>query len=303
MPRTSALALVTVLAACGRLEFDHQATAVPDSGAAEDSLDALTGFPPCNPTAPFGAPVLVPELSDTATADGTLRLLPDELSGYLWRGNPGAQDIFYVSRPRWDAPFTVMPITGGVNTGANELDPTLTADGAMLVFRRSGPGDELYSAPLVTPTMFGTATAITSLNTASTEAQGFFPIGSDILYFQSTRTTVGDIYISTRTGTTFSAPTEIAELSTGSAEGDPVLTPDQLTIFFRSNRVAAMAGFNIFTATRATSTGTFGIATIVDNINTDLNDGASWISPDGCRLYLSSDVAGTNDIYVSTRGS
>lgn len=55
-------------------------------------------------------------------------------------------------------------------------------------------------------------------------------------------------------------------------------------------------------ATRATPGGTFGPATLVPNVNTSADDGPSWISPDGCRLYISGNVRGNNDIYVATRG-
>lgn len=198
-------------------------------------------------------------------------------------------------------PFTLEPVQG-VNTASNELDPTLSSDGTVLVFRRNTPGDELWVATRSTPTTFTGAAALSILNTTSTEAQGFMPIGSDQLYFQSKRTMAGDIYTSTRTGTSFTTPILITELQTVNEEGDPAVTPDGLTIYFRSDRAAPFAGFNIFSATRSTPTGTFGPVTLVPNINTSGNEGPSWISPDGCRLYLSSSAAGTNDVYVATRG-
>jgi hypothetical protein len=32
-----------------------------------------------------------------------------------------------------------------------------------------------------------------------------------------------------------------------------------------------------------------------------MDEGPSWISPDGCRMYISSNRAGNNDIYVAAR--
>jgi hypothetical protein len=86
----------------------------------------------------------------------------------------------------------------------------------------------------------------------------------------------------------FGTPRLIGELSDPAAlDGTLRLLPDELTIYV---------------ATRPTTATAFGAPTIVPNVNTDADDGPSWISPNGCRLYLSSDVAGTNDIYVATRG-
>ncbi len=289
-------ALFTAACGCGRLDFERRVGGTVDG--AVDAVDAPAGA--CNPVAEFGTPVLIPELSSQAVADGTLRLLPDELTGYFWRGDPPNPDIFYVSRPTLAAPFTIT-VVQGINGATGELDPTVGADGVM-VFRRNGPGDELYVTTQITPDTFSAPTALTVLNTGAVEGQGFLPIGSDVLYFQSKRSMAGDLYTSMRTGTSFTAPALITELATADEEGDPVVSPDGLTIWFRTNRAATLGGFNIMTATRGTPTGTFGPATLVANLNTEGDDGPSWISPDGCRMYLSSNVAGTNDVYVATRG-
>lgn len=171
----------------------------------------------------------------------------------------------------------------------------------MLVFRRSGPGDDLYVATRIAPDEFTAPVAIATINTVEGENQAFMPIGRDELYYQHVTGTSADIYVSTRTGTTFSAPALISELAAPDTEGDPVVTPDGLTIYFRSDRPAAFGGFNVYTASRSTTAEPFGPVSIVPNVNTDADDGPSWISPDGCRLYLSSDAAGTHDIYVASR--
>src|SRR5438046_1956756 len=100
--------LVVLAAGCGRIEFErHRGDA--DAGVDADHRDA----PPdalgtCDPQAPFGTPRLISELSDPAALDGTLRLMPDELTGYMWSytGRTDA-DLFYVERARLDAPFTM----------------------------------------------------------------------------------------------------------------------------------------------------------------------------------------------------
>lgn len=269
---------------------------------ADGGLDAEPDaeVPPCEPLADFGTPVLIPELSDAGVSDGTLRLLADERTGYFWRGDPPAQDIYFVSRSTFSAPFTISTVQG-VNTTANELDPTLTTDGTLLVFRRNSPGDDIYAATLITPTLFSAPTAITTVNSTASDAQGFMPLGIDELYFQSKRTAAGDVYRATRAGTTFGAPVNVSELATSAEEGDPVVTPDGLTILLpqRSHRggrrLQHLHG-------HASDNGRDVRPPLVPNVNTSADDGPSWISPDGCRLYISGNVRGNNDIYVATRG-
>jgi hypothetical protein len=73
-------------------------------------------------------------------------------------------------------------------------------------------------------------------------------------------------------------------------------------LYFRSNRPALIGGENIYMTTRTTAAATFGAPTLVENVNGPTDDGASALSADGCRMYISSDRAGTNDIYVAARG-
>jgi hypothetical protein len=291
-----------VFTGCGRFFFEPRESN-PDASPTPDAAPTPDA---CDPTAPFGSPQPLAELNDPTVSDGTLRLYPDELRGYFWsyRNNPNAE-LYYVTRADRTTPFTIAPVQG-LSTTSQELDPTFTSDGATFVFRRSGPGNDLYVTTPVAPTTedsFNAPTAIAILNTASEEAQAFIPLSRNELYFESTRTALGDIYMSTFSGTTFSAPTLVAgAIASASDEGDPVVTPDGLTIYFRSDRPTTIAGYNIFVATRAAATDPFGAPQLVPNINTAADDGPSWISPDGCRLYISSDIAGTNDIYVATRG-
>jgi hypothetical protein len=288
-------AVVVALAACGRIHFAERES--PDAAASDATVDAPVT---CDVSAPFGMPVPIAELNDPAFNDGTLRLFADERSGYFWSFRGGASSALYLAtRPDLASPFSITPVQGLGLTG-NLLDPSFTADGTLLVFRRSMPGDDLYEATRVAPDTFMPGTAIANLDTGATEVQPF--LAGDLLVFSSSRTGGGDLYTSTRAGTSFSAPDQITELATADDEGDPVLSPDGLTLYFRSDRPSAHGGYNIFVATRPTIADPFRTPDLVPNVSSDADDGPSWISPDGCRLYISSDRAGTNDIYVSTRG-
>jgi hypothetical protein len=284
-----------MLGACGRIQFDRL-----DSADATTEPDVAESA--CVAGAPFGAPKPIPELNDPVAFDGTLRLLPDELSGYFWSRRDGGDGDLYFAERTLDTPFSIR-LVQGVDTPMSELDPTITSDGAILVFRRSNPGNDLFVATQAgVPDTFSMPTPIAAINTADDETQSFMPLDRDELYFQSPRTGGGDVYVSKRNGTSFSSPAPVAGIASSSDEGDPVVTPDGLTIYFRSDRAATLGGYNIYVATRTEVTDAFSNVELVPNVNTDADEGPSWISPDDCRLYLSSDVAGSNDIYVATRG-
>ena len=67
--------------------------------------------------------------------------------------------------------------------------------------------------------------------------------------------------------------------------------------------MAPAPNFDIWQTQRASINGAWGPPTEVKGVNSTKNDVATWLSPDGCRLYLISDRgASTNiDIYVAER--
>ncbi len=289
------LAAVAASAACGRLGFEGRGApdAAPDAGQE------------CIPGQPFGAPTRLVELEDPGVRHGTLRLRPDERSGYFWSFRGGDSEIYYVSRPDLAAPFVVEPTTG-LTTAANELDPTIAADGSLLVFRRSASGDDLVMAIPTDPRTFTQVMGLGALNTLSSETQPYLSANATEIVFASSRdmpgSALGSLYRADRAGTVFENVARIDELSTPSDEGDPALSADGLTLYFRSDRPATFGGQNIYVATRPALDQPFGPPVLVDNVNSERDDGPSFLSPDDCRLYLSSERDGVNAVYVAVRG-
>jgi hypothetical protein len=104
----------------------------------------------------------------------------------------------------------------------------------------------------------------------------------------------------------FSAPIPLTELNTADAEEDPSLPADQLEIFFTSNRLGGAGANDIWTATRASTSEPFGVATPITQINTAMGELHAQVSPDGLSMYFSSNRAGglgAADIYFTTRAS
>lgn len=297
---------------CGRLGFrplaegvDGGGSASTDANDAMDSPDASADASThtCNPGAPFGAPVAFTEL-DTAGMEGTLRLLPDELTGYFWSESGGPrEDLRIATRADLDSPFVVGDVAGVNSATRDDVDPTIASDRSVLVFRRNDiDGDHIYVAPVIDAATFGPPTAVSTLNLANADSQPFLQPGGDTLLFISKVTGGGDVYASTRTGTSFSAPVQLTELATVSLESDPVLSADGRTVFFGSDRPGGSGLIDIYTATRATTAQPFGSPTVLASVSSAANEGPSWLSLDGCRLYLSSDRSGATTIYVATRG-
>ena len=296
--------MMGVLAACGRWGFDDASgrSSVDGPGASDAISDAdLTGL------LPFGTPVAIASVN-SASDDGSFRLAANELTGWFWSGRSGNNQLYEATRPNLATAWSVV-LLANVNTASAELDPTTTPDELTLVFRsnRAGGtgGNDLYQATrTTTANPFSVATQIANLNTASSDVQPFLRADGAELFFTSNRNGTYDIFRSVRTGNAFGAPTLVSELSTATDnEQDPALSPDGLTIYWRSDRPGGLGASDIYTATRASLTDAFGPATHVANVSSSSDDGVSWVSADGARLYISSNRGGaTNHIYVSTRG-
>jgi len=129
--------------------------------------------------------------------------------------------------------------------------------------------------------------------------------GGTSLHFASNREsgeTTSDIWRATWNSAAFDAPAKVAgaDLVTASEESNPVVTPDELTLFFDSNRVDEL---DIYVATRASTDDDFGPAALLADLSSADLDAPNWISADGCVLYPTQRVgpSRTYKIFVTTR--
>lgn len=288
------------MSGCGRIGFDP--TAAPGDVSTEGT-DGSGGR--CDPTAAFGAPVPVAGLSDGAFAEATSRLTDDELTLYLWTSRSGNIDLERATRPAESSPFASVALTE-LNTGGVEFEPTVSPNQLVLVFHanRAGTGaGDLYLAErgsLASP--FTLTGELVGLDTTADEVQPYY--GANEIYFSSNRTNDFEIFRAGRlSATTFGVPARVALPGfTTSDEGDPVISRDGLTLYFASNRAGGLGDYDIYVTTRtSTATGFIAPVLLVD-LSSVAGEGPSWISPDGCHLYLSSAKAGTPDIYLAARG-
>ncbi len=282
-----------------------------NAAEAGETLDAQDAMPPCDTSKPFGAPVLLAELQSSG-AEGGLRLLPDELSGFFWStrpGGPGSANLYGTSRPDRTSPFGAITLLNNVNvSGTFQLDPSAMSNGLLLVFRSirgdgGVGGDDLYSAKRADAgSDFSQVTFLSTLNSASNDVQPFLTADGSEIYFASNRAGDYDIYRATSQNGVYGTPSAVAELNqAGFDDADPVLSADRLTIFFSSTRPGGLGESDIWVATRTSTGGAFGPATNVMELNSSALDDPTWLSGDGCRLYLSiGDMPSTHQ-YLATR--
>jgi hypothetical protein len=111
-----------------------------------------------------------------------------------------------------------------------------------------------------------------------------------------------DMYSVTRAsiGDPFGAPTVLGTINSVYTDVWPTLTPNQLAIYFNSNRAAPTTGpQEVYTATRTSPTADFAAPTLVSSLMG--GDDQPYVNATGTALYFSSasrpDTTGGGDLY------
>ncbi|HEY8079964.1 MAG TPA: hypothetical protein VIF62_37790 [Labilithrix sp.] len=293
---------------------DGPAPPPPDDGGDEAdapfTFDAGSG---CDGATAFGAPVAIGELNSTGN-DVSATLSPDELTVYFASDRPGhlgAGSVYSATRAARTASFGTPALVPNVNNANQDVvNPSVTGDGKKLYLQIAvGAGaPHIYVASRASAgASFGTPVAVANVNSG---AQDFLPtisLDGNTLAFSSNRANAQEfvLYEAVGSGGTFGTPAVMAGIATGvspSVDTDPVLTADGLTLYFASERDDA--AYHVYVAHRATPLGTFAAPAQATELNSPIGSGIAdlpnWLSPDGCRMYLTRGAA-TGDLYVATR--
>ena len=179
----------------------------------------------------------------------------------------------------------------------------------------SPPGDApAVDAPDVAPGVctnppsgtWSAGVVIPGLSTASV-LDGTPEMRSDLLelFYKSERNGTLDIWRSTRTatGSTFTGPVYIAELSSNFQDGSPALSPDGLTIYISSNRAGTIGFHDIWKSTRASLTASWSTPVRVAELSSVAEDEGLTILPSDRVAYFHSNRSGSYRLYRTTRGS
>jgi WD40-like Beta Propeller Repeat len=219
----------------------------------------------------------------------------------------------------WGAPVLVgepvsIDTTAAGAAQVNDFCPTLDRDGHEFYFvsNRSGGcgGDDMYVTRLRGDGWDPVGNLGCDVNTAANEASPF-PLpqshSGPVLYFSSTITGAGDLYLSEWQGGAFKGREQVPGVNTTSwNEGQPNVRRDGLEIFYFSNQPDGVGGGNdIYSASRASTADPFaGAADLGANVNGPASETRPSLSWDGTTLYFGSNRAGGEgdaDHYVTTR--
>jgi hypothetical protein len=301
---------MVLLAACGSVankDIDARMADAPKVVDAPPDADTRR----CDPAKPFDAPVALPGVN-SANDEAWPNLSTDERTIYFHsnRGGAGAlggYDIFVATRASLADPFGTPAPLANVNTTGDDECPSVTADGQFLYVDRFATGTtgwDIWVAQRANTTVdFSAPTRVDSLNSAGSirEDNQFVLPNNGAMYFETNRTGNAEIFRAPRNvGGTFDAASSTLILAT-SEEISVAVTPDELTMYFASNMTPTAGGYDIWMSKRTTTADGWGNPTTVTELSTASTEYATWISADGCNIYMSRPAAGNGSEILWAR--
>ena len=232
-------------------------------------------------------------INQTAQSPWALHLTSDELTLVF----TSLGDLYTSTRNDVSQEFTIASALGGVNTTADEWTVSVSGDGLALAFdttRMVDPYFKIYTALRTSRTDAFTGVTrdpVLNVNTVNTsDGHPFLLPDGLVLYMVSTRNGSFDMFRAERSSRTaaFAGTAPLSTLNTTSREYFPVVTPDELTLYFASDRtdLPNEGGLDIFVSRRESKQENFGPPENVAELNTREDEYPNWISEDGCRLYF-----------------
>ncbi len=299
---------------CGTVsDKPTDASVAKDTSAIDAS--AIDAAPPrCNSSASFGTPVELTAI-DTVSDDEGAFLSADELTIYFGSNRPGGAggyDLYKATRASATAAFGGVTPVAGVNTAADEREPRVSSDGLTLI-ATDHPGNTwrlvLAQRPTVTAA-FPALQPIANVSGTTNDTEPSLLPDGNVIYFGSDRGGAGvgyDIYRTARSGGGgFGTPTLVSgtQLNTSFVESSPIVTPDELNVYFLSDRTGTMGTYDIYYASRTSIANAFSTPVPVAELNTAGLEFPNWISADNCVLYFSRTTnARGYEMYAATRGN
>lgn len=263
---------------------------------------------------PFGTPGPVTEL-ETPFNESGLRLSPDGLTAFFSSDRPGgvgANDFYTATRVDLASPFGSIQRLANVSSPAEDWDPTVSGDGLVLLFGStrapgSGSDQQLYGAKRASASAsFGAPAPLPVSTLGVQDHQPFLREDGAVLYWSSARSGVWDIYRASVAGGSFGPAQAVDELDSPSQEWCPIVTPDDLVVYFASDRggPGTLGDFDVWRASRASTSEPFSNLAPVTEVSSSGIDLPCFVSADDCTLYVTSARPGGSgefDLYVARR--
>lgn len=240
----------------------------------------------CDTSQPFGTPVIV---SDLPSGAGGIRLSTDELTALYYVRDVGHGDLYRSTRQSVDLSFSSPVPWAELNSPDFDVLPTVPRSNQVVYFERAPVTSHVYTAS--TSAAWGTFSSPVAMALGTSMGEGgpyVTPDGKSLYFHINAHDGSLDLY---RVDLEASLPgpgAPLAGLNTADDESDPVVTADETTILFASGRSdpSAKGGTDIWIATRSSATDEFGPARDLQELNTADDEGPTWISADGCRVYF-----------------
>jgi hypothetical protein len=298
--------LIAIALGCGsRAELDG----APTVDASVVSADAGVR---CDPNAPFvGIERLDSNINALGSEERDFRLTPDELHAYFTKSDATGSHIATADRDSASTPFGAASWLTSIEALSPDTIPSFNApsisdDERTLLFAGVGGCNGFGGAVEFSTSWLCLATRTDTSSSFSTAVmvqgggsgyvgQPYAIHGGSRVYFafgpRDQHIAFADRVDSTDYGNMSFVPIDFSDGGSTTTLA-PVLTPDELTLFFIREGVSD----RIWQATRMTTSEPFTNAQPLDELGSAW---ATWISPDGCRLYYSrADTDGGLDVHV-----
>ncbi|WP_394843496.1 hypothetical protein LZC95_41420 [Pendulispora brunnea] len=265
---------------------------------------------PCDPDAQF-TKLPVPGLTDLGWRSmRAATLSPDELTIYF-NGSPdgGRSNIYRAKRNARAEDFKDVELLPNVNDlSVPNLSPSLSSDEKTLVFSRQVTSTDLFFASRPRKTdEFGNAVRFNNrVNSDVSDVNPFIALDGQELWFSSDRdasSATPHMFMAKASAGAFDNPVSVAPPDpTSSRQESPVLSADGTILFYSGNGENDATDANdIWEARREATNLPFQKRRHVTELGTKGIEYPSWLSPDGCHLYMHSLEGTVGAIYVGER--
>ena len=280
-----------------------------DSGAVgSGEVDAGPGG--CDMATPFDAPVLLAGSVNSGAFENAPALTDDELTLFFQRTIDNDHTVILLAtRTSIEEAFgdQTQP---ALSVADLHFQPAVTRDGLSLFWSEpaaTGLGLDIFVATRTTVTQQFNGGLVTRIAKQGISELGPMPSSDgNELFFSSDELAPGKpdkatLFRATRIDGEFQNPSPVTELASDGSEKVLTLSKDGLTAYFGSTRSGGKGDIDVWTATRPSIGGKFTNIRNVAEVNGPTAEWPSFLSADGCRLYLASSRSGDGDLYVAKR--
>lgn len=256
-------------------------------------------------TVSLGAPVFGPASPVTqlnsSSNDQLTDLSADGLTATLQSNLSGTFRVYSSTRGSlvgpWSAPSNANYVN--VNSGTNTGHAVMSANGLELIYQQHPNVYVATRGSTAVPFSAGAVNSTLSVGSSYTRPGKLSSDGLR-LYFEATSGSNTNLFVSSRAtlSSAWGTPTQgpfATNVNTAGIEAEPYLTPDELQLFFVSDRVGGSGSADIWWASRALTSDPFGLPVNVASVNTASVDSSPELF--GSTLYFTSTRSGNYDVY------